>query len=54
MHLPWTDDDERRFRAFVRAFAAVRRPLPAVLRRFPLDWFLWDFRVRSKLGMRLI
>lgn len=54
MQLPWTDEDERRFRLFVRAFSAARRPVPPALRRFPLDWFLWDFRIRSRLGVRFL
>ena len=54
MDLPWTDADDRRFDRFVRIVAGVRRPLPSALRRFPLDWFLWDFRLRSRLGLRLV
>lgn len=54
MDLAWTEQDERRFRLFVRVLAATRRPLPPALRRFPLDWFLWDFRIRSRLGLRLV
>ena len=54
MDLPWSAEDERRFRRFVRFLARTRRPLPPAMRRFPLDWFLWDFRIRSRLGLRLL
>lgn len=54
MDLRWTDRDEKRFGLFMRILAGTRRPLPAAIRRFPLDWFLWDFRVRSRLGLRLV
>lgn len=54
MGLRWTDRDERGFSLLLSALAAVRRPLPPVLRRFPLDWYLWDFRLRSRLGLRLV
>jgi uncharacterized protein (DUF2236 family) len=54
MGLAWTDGDEQRFGLFITALAATRRPLPPALRRFPLDWFLWDFRVRSKLRLPLL
>lgn len=54
MDLPWTDEDEKRFHLVIRLLAGMRRPLPPALRRFPLDWFLWDFRVRSRLGLRLV
>ena len=54
MGLAWTPSDQRRFDRLLSAFATARRPLPAALRRFPLDWFLWDFRLRSRLGLRLV
>ncbi len=50
----WSALDQACFDRLVSAAAAARRPLPARLRRFPLDWFLWDFRMRSQLGLRLV
>jgi uncharacterized protein (DUF2236 family) len=54
MGLDWTAADQARFDRLVSALAAARRPLPAAWRRLPLNWFLWDFRVRSLLGLRLV
>lgn len=54
MQLRWTAEDAARFDRFISALAATRRPLPAPIRRFPLDYFLWDFRVRSWLGRPLV
>ncbi len=54
MGLEWSPADQRRFDRFIAVLAATRRPVPAALRRFPMDWFLWDFRVRSALGRRLV
>ncbi len=54
MKLPWSAIDQDRFDGAMAALALTRRPLPARLRRFPLDWFLWDFRLRSWLGRRVV
>jgi uncharacterized protein (DUF2236 family) len=54
MGLSWTDRDQLRFEGAMRLLAASRRPLPPLVRRFPLDWFLLDFRLRSRAGLRLI
>lgn len=54
MELDWAPEDQARFEQFMRVLGTVRRPLPGVLRRFPLDWFLVDFRLRSALGLRLL
>lgn len=54
MRLRWSTGDQRSFDRFLSVLAATRSPLPARLRRLPLDWFLWDFRVRSLLGRRIV
>lgn len=54
MGLAWSDADQRRFDGFIGAVAAVSRRLPAPLRRFPLNYFLWDFRLRVLLGRRFL
>lgn len=54
MRLRWTSADQARFDGLMAALATVRRPLPAELRRFPLDWFLWDFRIRARLRLPLV
>jgi uncharacterized protein (DUF2236 family) len=54
MGLEWTDCDQARFDRFISVIAATRRPLPAALRRAPLNVYLWDFRLRSALGLRVV
>jgi uncharacterized protein (DUF2236 family) len=54
MGLEWTARDEARFDCLIRALAATRRPLPGPVRRFPLNLYLLDFRLRSALGLRLV
>jgi uncharacterized protein (DUF2236 family) len=54
MKLRWSAADQCRFDRVVSALAATRRPLPGQLRRFPLDWFLWDLRLRARLGRRVV
>lgn len=51
MGLEWSDSDQRRFHQSMRLLATSRRPLPPLARRFPLDWFLADFRLRCRLGL---
>ena len=50
----WTDSDQDRFDRLIGIIAATRRPLPAVVRRAPLNVYLWDFRLRSALGLRVV
>ena len=54
MGLEWSASEQVRFERFIALLAATRRPLPSAVRRFPLDWYLWDFRLRSHLGLRLV
>ncbi|WP_158893183.1 oxygenase MpaB family protein [Amycolatopsis anabasis] len=54
MRLPWTPRQQRRFDRLMSAIAAVVRRLPRVLRRFPLNFYLWDVRRRIRTGRPLI
>ena len=54
MGLEWTESDQDRFDRFIGIVAATRRPLPAVVRRAPINLYLWDFRLRSTLGLRVV
>jgi uncharacterized protein (DUF2236 family) len=54
MGYSWTADDQVRFDRLLRRIGAVQRRLPAVLRRFPFNLFLWDLRLRVRLGRRLV
>lgn len=54
MELEWSESDQARFDRLIGIIAATRRPLPAVVRRAPLNLYLWDFRLRSALGWRVV
>jgi uncharacterized protein (DUF2236 family) len=52
--LPWTARDQKRFDAMMSTWAAVDRKMPAVLRRFPFNLYLWDVRLRLRFGRPLV
>ncbi|MFS3127212.1 oxygenase MpaB family protein [Nocardioides sp. Bht2] len=54
MGLSWTARDQRRFRRFMRAYGAVSRRSPQVLRLFPLNLYLWDLRRRVRAGKPIV
>lgn len=54
MHYRWSPRDQARFDRLIGALAFLNGLLPAPLRRFPLNYFLWDMRVRARLGLRLV
>jgi uncharacterized protein (DUF2236 family) len=54
MELDWSEQDEERFDRLVGAVSSVTRRLPPAVRRFPLNYYLWDFRARVRLGRRLV
>ncbi len=54
MRLAWSDRDQRRFDLLLAAVGAASRALPGVVRRFPFNAFLWDMRVRARLGLPLV
>ena len=54
MKLDWSDEDEARFDRHIKKLAAFSRRMPAVIRRFPFNYFLWDFRIRVKLHLPLV
>lgn len=54
MGFAWTAADQARFDRLTAGLAVLRGPLPPVLRRFPLDCFLWDFRLRRALGRHVV
>jgi uncharacterized protein (DUF2236 family) len=54
MRLPWSERDQRRFDRLIRIAGAVSRRLPAGVRRFPYNLYLWDMRVRVRLGLPLL
>lgn len=54
MQLSWSEEEERRFRQAIRILAALNRRVPPVVQRFPINLFLWDFRLRVRLKRRLV
>lgn len=50
----WTDRHQRVFAAVNRATGVVVRRLPQVVRRMPLNLYLWDMRRRIRSGRRLV
>ncbi len=54
MRYEWGARDERRFERVVRLVIASSRLLPGTLHRAPFNWCLWDFRIRARLGRRLV
>jgi uncharacterized protein (DUF2236 family) len=54
MRLPWTAADQERFERLLRRIGAVQRRLPAIVRRFPFNWLLWDLRARIRFNRPLV
>lgn len=54
MKLSWTDQQDRKFQRFMRVLGTVNRMLPRVLRQFPYNIVMWDFRRRLRKGQPLI
>lgn len=52
--LPWSERDQRRFEAFICAYAALTRCLPGPLRRFPMNLYLVDTRRRIRAGRAIV
>lgn len=52
--LAWSPQDERRLDRLMRSLGAMSRRLPGVLRRFPLNAYLADARLRMRLGRPLV
>lgn len=54
MHLGWTEAQERKFQRFIRAVGRVNSLLPRVVRQFPFNVIMWDFRRRLRNDLPLI
>ena len=54
MQLAWSEHDQRRFERMMRTVGAVLSRLPAPVRHFPYNLYLWDMRVRIRLGLPLV
>lgn len=52
--LPWTGRHQRTFDVMMRTWAAVDRHIPGPIRRVPFNLYLWDTRLRIRLGRRIV
>jgi uncharacterized protein (DUF2236 family) len=52
--LPWSANQQRRFDAHVRRYAALTRRLPRPLREFPVNLYLADARRRIRDDRRIV
>ncbi|NUP26056.1 MAG: DUF2236 domain-containing protein [Nocardia sp.] len=54
MGMAWSADDERRFDRLLRGLGRVSAALPVPLRSFPINAYLFDFRIRRRFGKKLV
>ncbi|MBF6327328.1 oxygenase MpaB family protein [Nocardia transvalensis] len=54
MGMTWTDRDERRYLAILRAVSFVWVRMPTVIRVFPFNYLLFDLRMRRRFGLALV
>jgi uncharacterized protein (DUF2236 family) len=54
MRMTWSDREQRRFDKTVNAIAAIARNLPAPIRKFPFNTYMWDVRRRIRTGKKLV
>jgi uncharacterized protein (DUF2236 family) len=54
MRYEWTELDQRRFDVLLRRIGTVSRYVPGIVRRVPFNVFIWDLRLRIRLGRRLV
>lgn len=54
MQLPWTDADQASFDRVLGLLGELNARMPAVVRHFPLNMYLLDFRLRRRMGRLLV
>ncbi|WP_054816341.1 oxygenase MpaB family protein [Nocardia arizonensis] len=54
MGMSWSEDDDRRLARLLTAVGAVEERMPRQLATLPVYAFLWDMRLRRRLGLRLV
>ncbi|NKY85892.1 oxygenase MpaB family protein [Nocardia veterana] len=54
MDMPWSDADDRRLARLLHAVGAVEQRVPRQLEMFPVNLYLFDMRMRRRLGLRLV
>ena len=54
MQLPWSDAQQRRWDRLMTVVGWVTRRTPRLLREYPFNYYLWDFRRRVRAGRPLV
>jgi uncharacterized protein (DUF2236 family) len=54
MKLTWSDAQERRLNRILRIIGAINRRLPGPIRKFPMNFYLADMRIRSRFNRPLV
>lgn len=54
MGLEWSDVQERKFQRFLAVVSMINRRLPRIVRQFPFNIVMWDFRRRFRNNQSLI
>ena len=52
--LGWSARDERRHARLLRSLGALSRPLPHVVRAFPINAMMWNLELRRRLGRPMV
>jgi uncharacterized protein (DUF2236 family) len=54
MGMTWTADDDRKLAGILRTLGSITARMPKQARMFPINAYLWDMRIRRRLGLRLV
>ncbi|MCP2296296.1 Uncharacterized conserved protein, DUF2236 family [Nocardia amikacinitolerans] len=54
MGMTWTERDDRLLARLLTAIGAVEGRMPKAVKAFPVNAFLWDMRLRRRLGLPLV
>ncbi|MEV5833811.1 oxygenase MpaB family protein [Nocardia sp. NPDC052112] len=54
MGMTWNADDDRKLAGILRTLGSITARIPKQARMFPINAYLWDMRIRRRLGLRLV
>ncbi len=54
MGMTWTADEDRKLAGILRTFGSITARMPKQARMFPINAYLWDMRIRRRLGLHLV
>ncbi|HVL01050.1 MAG TPA: oxygenase MpaB family protein [Dongiaceae bacterium] len=54
MRLDWSPSQQQNFDRFMKTVGGVNRLMPRLLRQFPFNLVMWDFRRRLRKGLPLV